>query len=100
MHHSDAMQRIFNGEYVFAAEDHCARLLHAAKLSVNDYRVSRIQVLFRRPFMPGQAYALTGTLNMRRSDKATVALLGFYPSDASGKPQGDASVTVRIDASF
>jgi hypothetical protein len=100
MHQSDATQLIWNSEYLFAAEDHLVGALRAADLPLSDFRASRVQVVYKRPFLPGQQCVLRGSVFARKRDRAVVGLLGFHPVDASGTAADLPAVFVRVTGSL
>lgn len=100
MHQSDATQLIWNSEYMFVAEDHLARTLQAADLPLTEFRAARVQIVYKRPFLPGQRCLVRGAIYARQRDRALIGLLGFHPVDASGAAQDLPAVFVRITGSL
>lgn len=94
MPNTDINQHVNVQEYVMGAENQFSRVLHGAQLAVSKHRISRARLLFRKPFFPGQAYALRSQL-YRRGDE-TQMQAGFHVLE-NGEPAARPSAFVVFD---
>lgn len=78
---TDINQHVNVQEYVMGAENQFTRLLHVAGLPVARHHIARAQLVFRKPFFPGESYRVRAEL--WRRDERTRMHAGFYP-DADG----------------
>lgn len=94
MPNTDINQHVNVQEYLMGAENQFTRLLHGARLPVTKHRISRARLLFRKPFFPGQPYAVRAQLYRRGNDTQMQA--GFHVLE-DAQPALRASAFVVFD---
>lgn len=94
MPNTDINQHVNVQEYIMGAENQYTRVLFGAGIPINKHHIARARLLFRKPFFPGQTYAIRSTLYRR--DKATQMQAGFYLID-KGEVSPKASSFVVYD---
>lgn len=97
MPNTDINQHVNVQEYVMGAENQFTRVLHGAQLPVTKHRIARARLLFRKPFFPGQGYALRARLYRRGGETQMQA--GFYALE-NGEPAARASAFVVFDGAI
>ena len=91
---TDINQHVNVQEYIMGGENHFTRLLHGAHLPAAAHRIARARLLFRKPFFPGQAYAIRAQLYL--CGKLTHMQAGFHLMDGE-RPNPQPSSFVVFD---
>ena len=94
MPNTDINQHVNVQEYVMGGENQLTRLLHGAGLPIAKHRIARARLLFRKPFFPGQTYAIRAQLYRR--GEHTQMQAGFYLLEGD-QPSARASSFVVFD---
>jgi hypothetical protein len=94
LNNTDINQHVNVHEYIINIENHLARVLHGADLSVPEHRVERTDILFRKPAFMGDVHEMRGDLYTR--GEQTLFLGGFYAIDADGRAEARPSVFARM----
>ena len=94
MPNTDINQHVNVQEYVTGGENQMSRVLHGAGLPVTKHRIARARLLFRKPFFPGQSYAIRAQLFRRGQETRMHA--GFHLLE-DGQPAARASSFVVFD---
>ena len=76
-------------------ENHFTRRLHGAGLPVSGHRIARAQLLFRKPFFPGETVRVQGPLLVKGSQ--TLLIGGYHRLQPDGAPEPRPSVAVRME---
>jgi hypothetical protein len=76
-------------------ENHFSRLLFAARLPLAQHRIAISHLLFRKPFFPGDLYALRGRLWTQ--GQRTLLVGSFHQAGAEGQVDARPSVAVRME---
>ena len=85
-------------EYIKGFENHFTRMLFECEKPVQRHCVDRAQFIFRKPFFPGQRFAIEGQLTFKGYQ--TLMLAGFYEADEDGKLSPRPSVFTRMEGSI
>ena len=94
LNNTDINQHVNVHEYIINIENHLARMLHGAGLSVPRHRVERTDMIFRKPSFMGEVYAMHGDLYTHA--ERTLFLGGFYAVDSNGQIDSRPSVFARM----
>jgi hypothetical protein len=92
---TDINQHVNVKEYIFGMENQFTRLLFAARLPVTEHRIAKAHFLFRKPFFPGQMYAIRAKLWTQGAN--TLLVGAFHPAGAEGDVDAHPSVAVRME---
>ncbi len=92
---TDINQHVNVLEYLMGMENQTSRLLDGAGLSLPDHRLTRMQMLFRKPFFPGQRYAIQAGL-YRHGDHTLVSG-GFHGINAQGEVDAQPFVAGAVE---
>ncbi len=96
---TDVNQHVNVHEYIFGMENHFARRLHGAGLPLAKHRIAKAQLLFRKPFFPGDTVRIQGPLLVQGSH--TLLIGGFHRlgggSQGDGAPEAVPAVAVRME---
>jgi hypothetical protein len=92
---TDVNQHVNVQEYVMGMENHFARRLHGAGLPVARHRIARAQLVFRKPFFPGETVRVQGPLLVKGAQ--TLLIGGYHRLQPDGSPEGRPSVAVRME---
>lgn len=98
LHNTDINQHVNVHEYILGVENHCSRLLFAANLPVARHRVSRMSILFRRPFFAGDPCGVRGELYT--DDHRTLLLGGVHRAEPEGGLDPRPSVFARVEGAI
>ncbi|MCZ6556647.1 MAG: hypothetical protein O7A69_02590 [SAR324 cluster bacterium] len=92
---TDINQHVNVHEYIMAAENHFNRLAHLEGLPLERHRIRRIQMVFRQPFFPGQAYGVDGRLWLNGAESMFTG--GVYAIGADGGWASAPNVATRCE---
>jgi len=95
---TDINQHVTMMEYIMGLENLFSGLVFAAGLPLARHRIAREQLIFRRPFFPGDLYQLQGRL-WRKGEK-TMFQGGIFAVEGEGVPAPRASVSVSYEGSL
>lgn len=94
MPNTDINQHVNVQEYITGGENQVSRVLRGAGLPLEKHRITRARFVFRKPFFPGQEYAIRAQLYRRGEFTQTQA--GYYLLDGA-EPAAKASTFVVLD---
>jgi hypothetical protein len=94
MPNTDINQHVNVQEYIMGGENQVSRVLRGAGLPLEKHRIARARFLFRKPFFPGQEYAIQARLFRR--DHLTQMQAGYHLLEGS-EPAARASTFVVLD---
>lgn len=96
---TDINQHVNVLEYIYGMENHFARRLHGAGLPLAKHRIAKAQLLFRKPFFPGDTVRIQGPLLVQGS--RTLLIGGYHRFGdgfkGDGAPDAIPSVAVRME---
>lgn len=92
---TDINQHVNVVEYLMAAENHFTRMLFGAGLDLRAHRMTRLAMIFRKPFFAGDAYAVRGQLY--RHGDAKVMNATVHRVTPEGEPEARPSVGMRCE---
>ena len=79
---TDVNQHVNLTEYISKMEDHLSRMLYAAGSDLRRHRVIRAELLFMKPFFPGEPYRVSGRLWRRGAE--SLLLGGVFKQNKDG----------------
>jgi hypothetical protein len=92
---TDVNQHVNVHEYIYGMENHFSRLLFMARLPLAQHRIAKSHLLFRKPFFPGDLYALRGKLWTQ--GRQTLLVGSFHQAGPEGQVDARPSVAVRME---
>ena len=92
---TDINQHVNVVEYLMTAENHCTRMLFGAGVDLKAHRMTRLAMIFRKPFFPGDAYAVRGQLY--RHGDTTLMNATVHRVTPEGEPDARPSVGMRCE---
>lgn len=92
---TDINQHVNVQEYITGLENQFSRLLFGAGLPNELHRIQKFGILFRKPFFPGEPYAVRGRLLL--DGVRTLMQGGYHRMDSAGKVDDRPSVVCRAD---
>lgn len=95
---TDLNQHVTLTEYIREFDSHCSLQLHLAGLDVARHHVDRCHMIFRKPFFPGNPYAVDGKLYVQGGQ--TVLTVGIFAARPDGTPTGTPAVFARLAGSI
>ncbi len=95
---TDVNQHVNMLEYIEGFQNHFTRLLFQAKKPIPKHFVHEAQIIFRKPFFPGQCYAIQGKIGF--DGDRTVLVAGFHLADEDGTLDPNPSTFARLEGSF
>lgn len=100
---TDVNQHVNVNEYIMGFQNHFNRMLFQCEKPLEKHFIHRAQFIFRKPFFPGQCYAIKGEIYFKQgvsSNDEVIMLAGFYLTEKDGKLHDRPSVFTRMDSSF
>ena len=95
---TDVNQHVNMIEYIAGFQNHYTRLLFRLNKPLAQHFIHHAQIIFRKPFFPGQCYAIHGKIGF--AGDQTVMLAGFYQADPEGNFDPNPFTFSRMDGSF
>jgi hypothetical protein len=92
---TDINQHVNVHEYICGMENHFSRLLFAARQPVERHRIARTELIFRKPFFPGDLYRIRGRIWLNGGK--TLLVGAFHKAAAEGQVDERPSVAVRME---
>ncbi len=93
MPNTDINQHVNVMEYIGGMEDQVTRLLHARGLPVKTHLIRRAELIFRKPFFPGDPFGLRGRLWLKGNQTLMVGTI--HALDGEGNFSERPSVAAR-----
>ncbi|MBF0276146.1 MAG: hypothetical protein HQM13_00085 [SAR324 cluster bacterium] len=98
MSNTDINQHVNMVEYIDGFQEHFTRLLFHAKKPISTHFIHEAQIIFRKPFFPGQRYAIQGKIGF--DGEQSVLLAGYYLADDGGNLDPNPFNFTRMNGSF
>ncbi len=78
-----------------AGENHFSRMLFGAGIALDAHRMTRLGLLFRKPFFPGDGHAILGSL--WQHEARTLMTAAIHPLGPDGEPAHKPAVGIRCE---
>ncbi len=95
---TDINQHVNVVEYLMAGENHFTRMLHGARIDLARHQMTRLALIFRKPFFPGDAYAMQGQL--LRENGSTLMTATVHRLERDGGLDEKPAVGIRCEGSI